>query len=92
MATITGNTQLAKKTKLRLPGEQPAQVDAHAGDAVIARPGAQHLPGTAAEVEHAGARFQTQRRAEGGEFFGVERVVDAVGAFGDGEDSRDVQG
>ena len=36
MATITGNTQLAKKTKLRLPGEQPAQVDAHAGDAVIA--------------------------------------------------------
>ena len=28
----------------RLFGEQLAQVDAHAGDAVIARPGAQHLP------------------------------------------------
>ena len=77
---------------VRLLGEQLAQVDACAGDAVIACPGAQHLPGTAAEVEHTGARFQTQGRAERGEFFGGERVVDAVGAFGDGEDSWDVQG
>ena len=77
---------------LRLFGEQRAQVDAHAGNAVIAGPGAQHLPGTAAEVEHAGARFQTQGRAEGGELFGGERVVDAVRAFGDGEDPWDVQG
>ena len=76
----------------RLLGEQLAQVDANAGDAVIACPGAQHLPGTAAEVEHAGAHFQTQGRAERGELFRGEGVVDAMGAFGDGEDSRDVQG
>ena len=77
---------------IRLLGEQLAQVDACAGDTVIACPGAQHLPGTAAEVEHAGARFQTQGRAERGELFRGEGVVDAMGAFGDGEDSRDVQG
>ena len=77
---------------LRLLGEQRAQVDACAGDAVIARPGTQHLPGTAAEVEHSGACFQTQGRAEGGELFRGEGVVDAVGTFGDGEDSWDVQG
>ena len=77
---------------LRLLGEQRAQVDACAGDAVIARPGTQHLPGTAAEVEHSGACFQTQGRAERGELFGGERVVDAVGTFGDGEDSWNVQG
>ena len=35
MATITGNTYLAKKTKLRLRRKQPPQVDANAGDAVI---------------------------------------------------------
>ena len=92
MATITGNTHLAKKTKLRLPGEQPAQVDANAGDTMIARPGAQHLPRTAAKIEHTGARFQTQCRAEDGEFFGCERVMDAVGAFGDGEDPWNIQG
>ena len=57
---------------------------------MIAGPGAQHLPRTAAEVEHTGARFQTQGRAERGELFGGERVMDAVGAFADGEDPWDV--
>lgn len=72
----------------RLLGEQLAQVDARADDAVIACPGAQHLARTATEVEHPGPRFQTQRRAERGELFGCERVVDAVSAFGDVEYSR----
>ena len=80
------------RTAFRLLGEQPAHVDAGADDSVIACPRAQHLPRTAAEVEHPGARFQTQGRAEGGELFGGERVVDAVRAFGDGEDPWDVQG
>ena len=77
-------------TEFRLLGEQPAHVDAGAGDAVIACPGAQHLPRTAAEVEHSGPRFQTQRRAESGELFGCERVVDAVSTFSDVEDPWNV--
>ncbi len=47
-------------------------------------------PRTAAEVEHSGPRFQTQRRAESGELFGCDRVVDAVSAFRDVEYSWDV--
>jgi hypothetical protein len=77
-------------TAFRLLGEQPAHVDAGADDAVIACPGAQHLPRTAAEVEHSGPRFQTQRRAERGELFGCDRVVDAVSTFSDVEDPWDV--
>ena len=88
---LVGNAEFLGPA-LRLLGEQLAQVDPKAGDTVIARPGAQHLPGTAAEVEHSGACFQTQGRAERGELFGGERVVDAVGTFGDGEDSWNVQG
>ena len=71
-------------------GEQLAHVDAGADDSVIACPGAQHLPRTAAEVEHSGPRFQTQRRAESGELFGCERVMDAVSTFGDVEDPWNV--
>ena len=71
-------------------GEQPAHVDAGADDAVIACPDAQHLPRTAAEVEHSGPRFQTQRRAESGELFGCDRVVDAVSTFSDVEYPWDV--
>jgi len=70
----------------RLLGEQLAHVNASADDSVIACPGAQHLPGTAAEVKHSGPRFQTQRRAESGELFGCDRVMDAVSTFGDVED------
>src|SRR5690606_21377962 len=55
--------------EFRLLGEQPAHVDAGADDSVIACPGAQHLARTAAEVEHPGSPFQTQRRAERGELF-----------------------
>jgi len=73
-------------TAFRLLGEQLAHVDAGADDAVIARPGAQHLPRTAAEVEHAGPPFQAQRGAESGELFGRERVMDAVSALADVED------
>ncbi len=73
-----------------LLGEQLAHVDAGADDAVIACPGAQHLPRTAAEVEDAGSRFQTQRGAEGGELLGCDRVVDAVSGLSDGEDAWDV--
>jgi hypothetical protein len=40
--------------EFRLLGEQLAHVDAGADDSVIACPGAQHLPRTAAEVEHSG--------------------------------------
>ena len=76
--------------EFRLLGEQPAHVDADAADAVIAGPGAQHLPRTAAEVEHPGPRFPTQRRAESGELFGCEGVVDAVSTFSDVEDPWDV--
>ena len=77
-------------TAFRLLGEQPAQVDAGADDAVIPRPGTQHLPRTAAEVEYPVPRFQTKRRPERGELFGGDRVVDAVSAFGDVEYSGDV--
>ncbi len=77
-------------TEFRLLGEQPAHVDAGADNAVIACPGAQHLPRTAAEVEHSGPRFQTQRRAESGELFGCDRVVDAVSTFSDVEYPWDV--
>jgi hypothetical protein len=77
-------------TEFRLLGEQLAHVDAGADEAVIVCPGAQHLPRTAAEVEHSGPRFQTQRRAENGELFGCDGVVDAVSTFSDVEYSRDV--
>src|SRR5512141_2738907 len=50
-----------------LLGEQLAHVDTGAADSVIARPGARHLAGTAAEVEDTGTRLQAQRRAERGE-------------------------
>jgi hypothetical protein len=76
--------------EFRLLGEQAAHVDAGADDPVIACPGAQHLPRTAAEVEHSGRCFQTQRRAESGELFGCKRVVDAVSTFGDVEDPWNV--
>ena len=78
-------------TEFRLLGEQLAHVDAGADDAVIACPGAQHLPRTAAEVEHSGPRFQTQRRAESGELFGCDRVVDAVSTLSDVEDPWNIQ-
>ena len=69
----------------RLLDEQLAHVDAGTDDAVITCPGAQHLTRTAAKIEHSGPRFQTQRRAESGELFGCERVVDAVSTFSDVE-------
>src|SRR5512137_134479 len=78
-------------TEFRLPGVQLAHVDADADDAVIACPGAQHLPRSAAEVENSGPRFQTQRRAEGGELFGCDRVVDAVSTLRDVEDPWNIQ-
>ncbi len=74
----------------RLPTEQPALVDADAPNPVVAGPGAQHLAGAAAEVQHPGLRFEPQRRAERGEFFRRERIVDAVGALSDVEDPWDV--
>src|SRR5512139_413659 len=77
--------------EFRLLGEQLAHVDAGADDSVIACPGAQHLPRTAAEVEHSGPCFQTQRSAESGELFGCERVMDAVSTFGDVKDPWNVQ-
>src|SRR5512136_3153477 len=63
---LIGDAELFS-TEFRLLGEQLAHVDADADDAVIACPGAQHLPRTAAEVEHSGPRFQAQRRAESSE-------------------------
>ena len=77
-------------TQFRLLGEQLAHIDAGADDTVIACPGAQHLPRTAAQVEHSGPRFQTQRRAESGELLGCDRVVDAVSTFSDIEYPGDV--
>src|SRR5574340_522392 len=77
-------------TESCLLGEQLAHVDAGAGDAVIACPGTQHLPRTAAEVEHAGPRLHAQRRAESGELLGCDRVVDAVSGLGDVEYPWDV--
>ena len=65
-------------TEFRLLGKQLAHVDAGADDAVVPCPSAQHLPRTAAEVNHSGAQFQTKRRAESGKLFRCERVVDAV--------------
>ena len=88
-ADLIGDAQFCS-TRYRLLGEQRAQVDAGAGDAVIARPGAQHLPRTAAQVEHPGPRLQAQRSAERGEFLGRDRVMDAVGTFGNVEDPGDV--
>ena len=86
---LIGNSEFFS-TESRLLGEQLAHVDAGADDSVIARPGAQHLPRTAAEVEHSGPRFQTQRRAESGKLIGCDWVVDAMGTFGDGEDPWNV--
>ena len=86
---MIGDTEFFS-AEFRLLGEQLAHVDAGADDSVIACPGAQHLPATAAEVEHSGPRFQTQRRAESGELFGCERVMDAVSTFGDVEDPWNV--
>jgi hypothetical protein len=63
-------------TEFRLLGEQLAHVDADADDAVIACPGTQHLP-EPLRGQALGPRFQTQRRAESGELFGCDRVVDA---------------
>ena len=76
--------------EFRLLGEQLAHVDTGAADSVIACPGAQHLARTAAEVEHTGPRFQAQRRAESGELFGCEWIMDAVSTFGDVEDPWNV--
>jgi hypothetical protein len=59
-------------TEFRLLDKQLAHVEAGADDAVIACPGTQHLPRTAAEVEHSGPPFQTQRRANSGELFGCD--------------------
>ncbi len=81
---LIGNSEFFS-TESRLIGEQLAHVDAGADDAVIARPGAQHLPRTAAEVEHSGAGFQTQRRAKSGKLIGCDRVVDAVSTLSDAE-------
>ena len=58
-------------TEFRLLGEQLAHVDASADDAVIACPGAQHFPRTAAEVEHSGPRFQAQAPRESARAFRV---------------------
>ena len=66
-------------------GEQLAHVDTSAADSVIACPGTQHLARTAAEVEHTGPRFQTQRRAESGELFWCEWIMDAMSTFGNVE-------
>ncbi len=86
---LTGHAEFFG-AEFRLLGEQPAHVDPGADDSVIACPGAQHLPRAAAEVEHPGPPFQAQRRAESGELFGREGVVDAVSAFSDVEDPWDV--
>lgn len=88
-ADLSGHAQL-HRTALGLRGEQGAHVDARADDAVIARPSAQHLPRTAARIQHPPPRRQTQRRTERGVFVGREWVVNAVGAFGDVEDAGDV--
>src|SRR5512139_3180792 len=87
---LIGDTEFFS-AEFRLLGEQLAHVDAGAHDSVIARPGAQHLARTAAEVEHSGPRFQTQRRAERSELFRCERVMDAVSTFGDVEDPGNIQ-
>ncbi len=72
-------------TKFGLFSEQLAHGAADADNAVIACPGAQHLPRTAAEIEYSVSRFQTQRRAESGKLFGRDRVVDAVSTLSDVE-------
>ena len=60
---LIGDTEFLSPA-FRLLGEQLAHVDAGADDSVIACPGAQHLARTAAQVEHSGPRFQTQRAQE----------------------------
>lgn len=88
-ADLTGHAQL-HRTALGLRGEQGAHVDARADDAVVARPSAQHLARSTAQVKHPRPRRQTQRRTERGVFVRRERVVNAVGAFGDVEYAGDV--
>ena len=78
------------RADFRLLGEQPAHVDAGADDAVIARPGAQHFARATAQIENRRIGRQSQRGTERSEFFRSERVVDAVSAFGDGENSWDI--
>lgn len=67
-----------------------AHVDARADDVVVACSRTQHLPRTTAQVQHLRPRRQTQVRTERGVWVGRERVVNAVGAFGDVEDAGDV--
>ena len=86
---LSGHAQL-HRTALGLRGEQGAHVDARADDAVIACPRTQHFTRTAAQVKHPRPRRQTQCRTERGVFIGRERVVNAVGAFGDVEYAGDV--
>ncbi len=86
---LVGNTQLHSAER-RLFAEQLAHVDARADDAVIARPGAEHFPRAAAEIEHSIARLQPQRCAERSELLGRDRIVDAVSALGDVEDPWDI--
>ena len=79
-ATARPTTALLRVARLRSPKDAT----------VVARPGAQHLARTAAEVEYSGSRFQAQRRAKSGKLFGRKRVMDAVSAFGDVVDTRDI--
>jgi hypothetical protein len=65
-----GDTEL-RSTTLRLRGEQWAEIDAGADDAMIACPGAEHLPRAAAEIQHPGSRFQTQCAPSVASFSGV---------------------
>jgi len=58
-------------TVFRLLGEQLAHVDADADDAVVACPGAQHLPRTAAEVEHSGPDSRRSAAPRVASFSGV---------------------
>ncbi|MPM94923.1 hypothetical protein SDC9_142072 [bioreactor metagenome] len=78
--------------EFRLLGEQLAHVNTGASDSEIARPGAQHLARTAAQIKHPRPGLQPQGRAERGEFVRGHRVVDAMGAFGDVENAGDLQG
>jgi len=58
-------------TAFRLVGEQRTHVDSGADDAVITRPGAQHLPRTASEIEHPGPGSRRSAAPSVASFSGV---------------------
>ncbi len=88
-ADLLGDTQLNSAR----PGggdKHRTDVDPGARQAMVAGPGAEHLPGPAGQVEHLCSRRRAQRLPQSGQVFAGERVVDAMAALPDGKAARKI--